>query len=182
MQYQQTGRHHGFTLLELIISLSVFMVLVTVAIPSFSNLISRNQQDILLKKLFVHHQLARSEAIKSNQQMLLCKSDNGIACTAESQWHEGWIIFTDRNNNKQLDDSEQLVHRQQALSESVQLVYRGFGSRNYTRYFPGGMSSNNGSFTVCSKQGNIPDKKLVISRTGRIRFETITESSSVTCD
>jgi len=172
MKTKQTRSHQGFTLIELIITLAIISVLFSIALPSFSKMLADNQQTAQLHTLYHHHQLARSEAIKGNQRVLLCKSSDGLQCTKKTQWSEGWIIFSDKNNDNKINANESVVYIQQALSSKLSLDYRGFGSHNYVRYYPDGHSSTNGTYTLCSQSGKNSAKSLIISRTGRVRLSS----------
>ncbi len=160
----------GFTLIELIIILAIIGVMFSIAIPSFSQLYANTQQTTQLYTLFNHHMLARSEAIKYTRTVLLCKSSNGKQCTPKARWSDGWIIFSDIDNDKKISNNEQVISIQQALSDDLSLKYKGFGSHNYVRYFPSGHSSTNGTFTLCSQLGDKFAKSVIIARTGRIRI------------
>ena len=165
-------KYYGLTLIELLIVLALAGVLFASAIPAFSHIVARHQQTSVLYTLFSHHQLARSEAIKTNQQVLLCKSDDGEQCTPQALWHDGWLIFSDNDHNKKVSSDEQVIYIQQALNKNLTLKYRGFGSYNYILYFPDGHSSSNGTFTLCNQYAEAYAKTLIISRTGRARIDT----------
>jgi type IV fimbrial biogenesis protein FimT len=158
---------YGFTLMELIIVLAISSILMTSAIPAFSQMLARNKQTAKIHLLFAHHRLARSEAIISNQRVTLCKSSDSLQCTRNSQWHDGWIVFIDANHDKRVSSSERIIFVQQALENNMTLKYRGFGSHNYISYFPGGRTTSNGTFTLCNQFGEKTAKGLIISRTGR---------------
>ncbi|MCW8931965.1 MAG: GspH/FimT family protein [Gammaproteobacteria bacterium] len=162
----------GFSLIELIIVISIIGILFSSALPAFSKMLARNQQMTQLHTLFHHHQLARSEAIKSNQSVILCKSDDGQHCKSKSKWSDGWIIFSDTDNNKKINNNEMVILIQPAVSGHLSLKYRGFGSHNYVRYFPDGHSSTNGTFTLCNQMGHQYAKSIIISRTGRARLDS----------
>ncbi len=162
----------GFSLIEIIITIAILGILSSYALPSFSHLLSRNQQRSVLFQLFRHHQLARSEAIKRNQSIILCKSSNARQCNPAADWHEGWIIFADTDNNRLLNGTESLIYSYQGQNYKLSVNYRGFGSHNYIRYFPDGHSSTNGTFVLCSRDDSVSAKSLIISRTGRARIDT----------
>ncbi len=172
MKTVKIKQFQGFTLIELIIVLAIGGILFSSALPAFSRLIAKNQQTAQLHTLFHHHQLARSEAIRTNLAVLLCKSNDAQHCTPKSKWSDGWIIFSDTNNNKKIDGNERVVYIQQALSVNLSLKYKGFGSHHYVRYFPAGLSSTNGTFTLCNQFGESLAKSIIISRTGRARMSS----------
>ena len=165
---------HGFTLIEMLITLAIAGIILSSAIPAFANMHARNQLTTQLYNLFSHHQLARTEAIKTNQRVIVCKSSDGLNCTRDSQWHDGWIIFTDSNHNNKIDEHERMIHIQQALPENVTVTFSAFRSDNYITYFPGGYSTTNGTFTLCNQYGEKSAKSIIISRSGRARMDNKT--------
>lgn len=163
-------KHQGLTLIEMLIVIAIAGTLFTLAAPGFSNLLARNQQTSVLNTLLSHHHLARSEAIKSNQPVLLCRSKDSQQCTPKAQWHDGWIIFSDTDNNKKVNNNERIIYIQPALNNNLTIQYRGFGSNKYVRYFPDGHSTSNGTFIFCNQDAEVLDKFLIISRPGRARI------------
>jgi len=61
-------------------------------------------------------QLARSEAIKRNSVVRLCRSADGATCATSGTWQQGWIVFGDANNNSAVDTGETIFRKQEALS------------------------------------------------------------------
>ena len=171
MSFFSLHKDNGFTLIELLITLAIAGILFSLAVPTFSQVFAKNQQQTTLYRLFSHHQLASSEAIKTNQIVILCKSTDGNQCSKQAEWTDGWLIFADHDNNKKLDGNDRIIYTQSALNNNLSLSYRGFGSHNYVRYFPDGHTTSNGTFTLCNQQGEIYSKALIISRTGRARID-----------
>ena len=172
----------GFTLIELISTISIAGILLSVGIPSLSAAIANNQQNSTIMTLYGHHLYARSEAITRNQRITLCKSSNGQQCSRTAQWQDGWIIFADTNKDKQVNGTEQILRVQQQFKQGQTIKYRGFGSFNYVSYYSSGQSTTNGTFTLCNRNGAEFAKSVIISRTGRARIKNKSASGRpLTC-
>lgn len=88
-------KNKGFTLIELLITLAVAAIVMSVAIPSFTQMMLNNSSATVGTELSVALNYARSEAIKRAQRVSICASDNGIACLPANNWKEGWLVFVD---------------------------------------------------------------------------------------
>ena len=68
------SRPGGFTLVELMVTLTVLAILVGVALPSFRDMILNNRRTAIVNDLVSSLLLARSEAIKRGQPVSVCAS------------------------------------------------------------------------------------------------------------
>lgn len=76
----------GFTLIELMVTLGVLAVLVSIAAPSFNTMIQNNRMTTRANDLVTALQLARSEAIKRG---------TAVTVTATGgNWNSGWTVAT----------------------------------------------------------------------------------------
>lgn len=66
-----TQRNQGFTLLELIVTMAIVGIIVTIGIPSFNNTIDKNRLKGAAETLASQFQNARLEAIKRNATVLV---------------------------------------------------------------------------------------------------------------
>lgn len=65
------GRHGGFTLLELLVTVSLLAILLVAGMPSAQGLLSRNQLKMAAQSLSEDLQWTRSEAIRRNREVFL---------------------------------------------------------------------------------------------------------------
>ncbi|MFK5985895.1 MAG: GspH/FimT family protein [Pseudomonadota bacterium] len=169
---------YGFTLIELLISISILLITTLMTLPSLSSILTNSRQDGQIATLMSNLQLTRKEAIYKNRNMLMCKSSDQLTCSKDAQWHEGWVIFYDANNNKQRDEDEKIVFAQAKTNHTIKVVYNSFGgSNNYVYFYNRGYSHTNGTFTICNPLGTQHTKTIVISRTGRVRLDEKPKSS-----
>src|SRR5690349_2717570 len=99
----------GVTLYELLIVLAIASVLLALAAPAFCSIGNSIKLSSMSNSLVAHLQLARSEAIKRNGRVVMCKSPDGSHCTSAGGWEHGWIVFQDTNNNGDLDGEETII-------------------------------------------------------------------------
>ncbi len=99
-------RQPGFTLIELMVTIAIAAILLTIGVPSFQGLFNRNQVATVTNDFMSALNLARSEAAKGGATTQLCMSNNQSTCTGNSGWSNGWIVWADRNNNGALDNGE----------------------------------------------------------------------------
>lgn len=86
---------HGFTLIELMVSLLVAGILLGLAVPAFNNFVKNDRDTAQINSLVGSFSYARSEAVKraSPNGITVCPSLDGLNCDpAAVSWLEGWIV------------------------------------------------------------------------------------------
>lgn len=86
----------GFTLIELMTSLVVLVIVLTVGVPSIINMVQTNRAAADTNRMLAALNLARSEAVRRQTQVSLCAGVAGNAtCSGNNDWKFGWRAFTD---------------------------------------------------------------------------------------
>ena len=182
---QRFRESRGHSLIELLTVVCLMGVLATVAVPAMSSMMGSLQLTSTTNGFFSHILLARSEAIKRNSRVALCKSSDGISCAAAGGWEQGWIVFHDVNNNGSREDTEPIMQRELALPASLRLTgnlnvahYVSFASTGAAKLVGGGFQA--GTLTVCQySAGGSMVRQIVLNAAGRPRVQ---KGSAVSCD
>lgn len=122
----------GFTMIELLVVITISAILVATAIPSFQWFIARNRASNASNDLLAALQLARAEAIRRGAPVSVCRTLNPNAvdsksvpkleCSGtagapygENDWGSGYITFAKvgGTTNVQLEDNDVVLRRQQ---------------------------------------------------------------------
>jgi len=98
---------NGFSLIELLVVVSIVSILLLIAVSSYSNWLSRTKSEELVLDLQRSFSLARSAAIKHGGRVRLCGSSDGATCT--NSFNQGWIIFLDKDNSHQVNDDDTIT-------------------------------------------------------------------------
>lgn len=86
------GHSRGFTLIELMVTLTVMAILLSIAAPSFTSLMAANRMSTQTNEFIGALNLARSEAVRRGQPVTLLSTD-------ADNYSQGWTVFPDLNGN-----------------------------------------------------------------------------------
>lgn len=115
-QFGQKRYSKGFTLLELLVTLVIGFVLLSVGIPAIGSFIGNNRITTQANKFTKTIVLARSEAVKRKLPVAICSSTDLATCADSTDWSIGWIVFTDEAGTKGvLDETDTLLLSQAGL-------------------------------------------------------------------
>ncbi len=156
----------GFTLYELLVTLALAALLVSLGLPAFSSMLARSRQAVEINALFHAIHLARKESIVHRQVVSLCPSTDGQNCLGSNDWSAGWIVFrnADADSPPEVDAGDTIILAH-AVADAIRVTAnrRGFTLRATVK------RATNGTFVVCDRPGRIRPKGLVVSYTGRPR-------------
>lgn len=162
-------RERGLTLLELLITLAILAVLLTIGLPGFSTVIQNNRLAANTEELRSAIQLARATAVGRNQRVTLRNLGN---------WESGWVAFVDDNSNGERDGGESLIFSGPAL-DSVSIAwndpagdYVSFVGTGVSRRVSGALQM--GTFRICPADG-AEGYALTLAPSGRLRSSRVSD-------
>ena len=90
----------GYSLYELLMTLTLVALIVGLGLPSFSGVVARAGMHVEINALFHAIHLARKESIMRRSVVSICPSFDGLTCQAGLDWSKGWIMFNNRDRDE----------------------------------------------------------------------------------
>ncbi|MGA7800929.1 MAG: GspH/FimT family pseudopilin [Gammaproteobacteria bacterium] len=168
-------RIRGFTLIELLTTMVIAVILITVAVPGFRNMILNNRITTAGNSLVGYLNTARANAIREGRTVTVCvdNSPGSLACGG-SDWAGGWKLWVDRNGNGSVDPGE-VIRTQNAMPANITITASGFANSTFIQYLSNGLSGSSGNFTVCdSSRSGENGVQVSVGATGQILSKTVT--------
>lgn len=170
-------RHHwGVTLIELLVTLSVLAIVLTLGVGGFRQLIANTKMTNAANSLIAHLQFARSEAVKRGTEVSLCPSSDGASCVASSDgsWEIGYIV--------RVDSTGQVLRRVDG-TEMGGLTVTKSGVASRIAFKPDGSAGGFAcTLTICDTGDSSNKRGVLISNVGRVRVSDYASGgASLTC-
>lgn len=164
------SRSAGFSLLELLVTLSVAGIVLGLAAPAFNGILLDSRRTVAVNS-FVHSiYLARVTAATQGRTVSICRSTDGDSCSnGTANWQHGWIVFvnTDRDEPPMRDANEPIL--------SVQAAWHGGAATSNRRSYsfrPFQHAVVNGTVVFCDRRGPMRARAVIINIVGRPRIAT----------
>jgi len=156
------GAQRGFTLLELMIVVTLLAIVSSIGVPMLRDVILNNRQVATVNELVTAMQMARSEAITRNigwpAAVSICGSNTRTNCAGD--WSDGWIVFVDNNGNGGFDAGDEVIR---AFEAAAALDIFG-GAVSYRR---NGRVDDPRDFQVCDSRGGSKARVIQLGLSGR---------------
>lgn len=192
-------RSSGFTLVEMLIVVSISAILLSMAVPSLKTMVNKSRVDTVTNELATALFFVRSEALKRRMDVVLCVSNSpGTDCESQEgnyDYAHGWLVYMDCDDNGEyggtgntptaltcdLDgdgtvDTAELLRVHEPLDTQLTVT----GNGNYDAEIGYGMNGRingiGGSLTIdllTINNGNVSAKKVIVANTGRIRTDVV---------
>jgi type IV fimbrial biogenesis protein FimT len=194
MKRMPAKRESGFTLLELMVTLSVAAILSVLAYPNMRDFMRRNRAVEHSNSMQSNLQYARGQAAATRSYVSICPlaAAGGQACDVGAAYNNGWLIYTAATPNTAYDatvlGSLQLAvpaptNTQITAGTAGVLTYNSLGE-----LLVGGLPNTNVNFDTCAEDSNgaaintatVPGIQLVAQNSGRIASNPLPAGATCT--
>ena len=164
----------GFSLVEALTVMAITTIGLLVGVPSFQGMSERARVSSAMHLLTAHMASARSTAITYRIPTVVCPSNRSGGCRTDGDWSQGWLMFFDKDGNRQPDVREDILRDENAPIHPSLRILSSTG-RPQLRYLPDGRSSgSNITVRLCREDELLA--QIIVNNAGRVRSETISGS------
>jgi type IV fimbrial biogenesis protein FimT len=172
------NKHTGFSLVELLIVLVVAGVLAALAAPNMSVYLLNSRLITTTNSLMSDLSLARSEAVKRNNDVIACTADDPMGAPlcdgTGGDWASGWIVFASTDGTIAYDPLKEgvqhrLLRRNEGVSGAVTLASNAAADTEIVYESDGTINSGGAtaSFAICDDRTEDQGRLVSIGPTGR---------------
>ena len=160
-------RQNGVTLIELMITISILVIALSIGIPNMSQFLKNSELINSSNKIATMMSLARSEATKRQTSIRICPSDDHLTCNTTGK---NLIIL----------NSDDTLIKTTPLSSDINLHYQNLASTTVI-FSATGSPNGSGQIVLCDDRGISFAKGIALNFGGQIRSLAVSELSSTSC-
>lgn len=162
----------GFTLIEIMMAITVFALLLTLAVPSFLETVRNNRLTTQNNEFISALNLARSEALKRSGSVTMCASADQATCSGVTDWTTGYIVFDDPNANGTADAADTILQVSGAAPPEFTLTAT---NRSFVRFAGSGTSAAGAETFDLVRTGCVGQRarRINVSLVGRVSTTTV---------
>lgn len=123
----------GFTLIELIATLAILAIIVTIAAPSILSYLANMEAKRIRHDVMNTLTVAKAESYIQRQNLLICLSNAGGRCDKNAK--EALLSFIDNNDDKHFDIGIDDLINELRLNPKYGTLHLRAGGRHYIRFY-----------------------------------------------
>ncbi|MEM6484847.1 MAG: GspH/FimT family pseudopilin [Pseudomonadota bacterium] len=170
------GSHRGFSLIELMMVVTLAGLILVFGAPSFQASLERNRLQSGASTVASALSFARSEAVIRGAPVSICPTVDTTACSG-SNWETGWLIFVDDGDgggapaDGTQNGSERLLRIGEASPPGVTVRTVNFAAGTSITFEDDGriLQDIQGTITVCDARGANEARGFVVQISGQTR-------------
>jgi prepilin-type N-terminal cleavage/methylation domain-containing protein len=180
----------GFSIIELMIVLTIVGILASFAIPAFDNLIKDSRRTATVNELVGTFMVSRAEAAKRGQPVVVCPvaPTASTACSASTNWSVGWVAFVDINGDSAYDAASDILLRKYSHPYSgIALTLTNTSTPSgvpatVVRIASFNQTGSQATIKACDQRGTAYARATNVSAIGRAEVSTLTvDGAALTC-
>jgi type IV fimbrial biogenesis protein FimT len=164
VHFPRKSGYGGFTLIEVTIAIVVLGIVVVLGMPEYQRLVVDSRMTTQANEFLTAIYYTRSEAVKRNDRVTMCKSSNGTSCATSGTWAQGWIVFTDGTTTGTVDAGDTVLRFHPALTNGSTLVGQ-TAVASYVSYGSSGQTTQSGRFDLCASPATYPGRDITVAAT-----------------
>ena len=181
LQTTQGLQQHGLSLLELVIILAILSVTLVAGTPKLFGLVASNRLAVQMNQLHGTINYAKMESATRNRIVLVCPTRDNQTCLSNQDWSQGWMVFVDNNDDRELDEDDAILRVFQPTTD-ISIQYSGVGPKRYIPFFPIDGMRTNGSFLFCAAGHPELNRALIVSKARPRVSTTTTKGKPIKCE
>lgn len=164
----------GITLIELMISMAILFVIMTVGMPSMQGMLIRTQVTSQINELSAAIRYARHAAINDQTTAVLCPTTNFSSCSAD--WDDPKMVFPDYDGNGARGNDEEILAGAGNILENFNLT----GPNGNISFQSNGAVASPATLLLCHEDNAAEyARALTISLQGRVKLSEDSDENGV---
>lgn len=152
----------GFTLVELMVTVAVAAILLTIGVPSLTSVYEQVRVNNNVEKIHNIFAFARNQAISYGATVNVCSFASATSCGTDTDWSGGIRVYiTDADNNDhELKAIDSFNSQDKVKASAISMTFS-----------PDGLSSG-GNVTYCPNGKASNSQRVLISTSGLVSYGT----------